>query len=163
MDFFDTWIVDEKMAPLPMHPRLASYVARRPVHWLKVAMCYALASGSPQITRTHLEQAKEALLEIEEKMPEIFRDMSKQSDKDVLDEIRMAIARMSLREPAIPERKLVQLLTTKIAAHRVGYFLDTIESAGYITECEAPKGKLTQWGNKGFRFFKAGIDLNKPL
>ena len=163
LDFFDEWIVDNKMGPVPMHPRLASYVARRPVHWLKVAMCFALASGSTQITKHHLEQAKEALLEIEEKMPEIFRDMSKQSDKDVIDEIRMAIARLSIREPQIPERKLIQILTTKIAAHRVSYFLDTLEAAGYITECEAPKGKLTQWGNRGFRFFKAGIDLNKGI
>lgn len=161
LDYFDSWIVDEGMKPVPMHPRLASYVARRPVHWLKVAMCFALASGSTQISKLHLEQAKQALVEIEELMPEIFRDMSKQSDKDVLDEIRMAIARLAMREAQIPERKLIQLLTTKIAAHRVGYFLDTMESAGYITECEAPKGTLTQWGNRGYRFFRPGIDLNK--
>lgn len=96
-------------------------------------------------------------------MPEIFRDMSKQSDKDILDEIRMAIVKLSLREEAIPERKLIQLLTTKIATHRVSYFVETMEAAGYITECEAPKGMLTQWGNKGFRFFKPGVDLNKGI
>lgn len=161
LDYFDSWIVDEGMKPVPMHPRLASYVARRPVHWLKVAMCFALASGSPCIEKFHLEQAKQALCEVEDLMPEIFRDMSKQSDKDVLDEIRMSIARLAMREAQIPERKLIQLLTTKIAAHRVGYFLDTMEAAGYIAECEAPKGVLTQWGNRGYRFFRPGIDLNK--
>ena len=163
LDFFDYWIMDEKMAPLPMHPRLASYVARRPVHWLKVAMCVALAFGSKKITKTHLEKAKHLLLEAEAQMPEIFRDMSKQSDKDILDEIRMAIVKLSMREEAIPERKLIQLLTTKIATHRVSYFVETMEAAGYITECEAPKGQLTQWGNKGFRFFKPGVDLNKGI
>ena len=163
LDFFDTWIVDEGMKPLPLHPRLASYVARRPVHWLKVAMCYALASGSSIITEKHLDQAKLALLEVESKMPEIFRDMSKQSDKDILDEVRMGIVRMALKEPCIPERKLIQLLTSKIAAHRVVYFLDTMIAAGYIEECDAPKGKVTQWGNKGYRYFSPGIDLNKGI
>ena len=161
LDLFDSWIVDEGMKPLPMHPRLASYIARRPVHWLKVAMCYALAFGSKVITAEHLGLAKQALLDVEAKMPNIFRDMAKQSDKDILDEIRMAIIKISMKEPQIPERKLIQLLSSKIAVHRVGYFLDTMESSGYITECEAPKGKLTQWGNRGFRFFKPGIDLNK--
>lgn len=163
LDLFDSWIVDQGMKPLPMHPRLASYIARRPVHWLKVAMCYALAFGSTKITLQHLQLAKDTLLEVEESMPNIFRDMSKQSDKDVLDEIRMSIIRMALKEPQIPERKLIQLLTSKIATHRVNYFLDVMEASGYISECEAPKGMLTQWGNRGFRFFKPGIDLNKGI
>lgn len=163
LDFFDSWIIDEKMKPVPYHPRLLSYVARRPVHWLKVAMCVTLAFGEKQITETHLQIAKDIILEMEQAMPDIFRDMSKESDRDVLDEIKLALVRITRNEPVFPERKLVQLLTTKIATHRVGYFIETLINAGYITETEAPKGKLTQWGNKGFRYFSAGIDLNKGL
>lgn len=163
LDFFDSWIIDEKMKPVPYHPRLLSYVARRPVHWLKVAMCVTLAFGETQITEAHLQIAKDIILEMEQAMPDIFRDMSKESDRDVLDEIKLALVRITRNEPVFPERKLVQLLTTKIATHRVGYFIETLINAGYITETEAPKGKLTQWGNKGFRYFSAGIDLNKGL
>lgn len=163
LDFFDQWIIDEKMAPVPYHPRLLSYVARRPVHWLKVAMCVTLAFGESVITRSHLEFAKDLILEMESSMPDIFRDMSKESDKDIIDEVKLAIIRLTRNDEAIPERKIVQILTTKIAAHRVGYFVETLISAGYITETEAPKGKLTQWGNKGFRYFKAGIDLNRSI
>lgn len=163
LDFFDEWIIDEGMKPVPYHPRMLSYVARRPVHWLKVAMCVALAEGSKVITRPHLEQAKTLMLEMEEMLPEIFRDMSKESDKDIIDEVKLAIIRLTLKQESFPERKLVQLLTTKVSAHRVSYFVETLINAGYITECEAPKGHITQWGNKGYRFFKAGIDLNQGL
>lgn len=163
LDLFDEWIIDQKMAPVPYHPRLLSYVARRPVHWLKVAMCVTLAAGDKVITHPHLEKAKAILLEMENMVPEIFRDMSKESDKDIIDEVKLALIRLTLKQAAFPERKLVQLLTTKVAAHRVSYFIETLISAGYITECEAPKGSgaITQWGNKGYRFFKAGIDLNQ--
>lgn len=163
LDFFDEWIIDEGMKPVPYHPRMLSYVARRPVHWLKVAMCVALAEGSKVITRSHLEQAKTLMLEMEEMLPEIFRDMSKESDKDIIDEVKLAIIRLTLKQESFPERKLVQLLTTKVSAHRVSYFIETLIGAGYITECEAPKGFITQWGNKGYRFFKAGVDLNQGL
>lgn len=149
------------MAPVPYHPRLLSYVARRSVHWLKVAMCVALSYGEKVITRPHLEKAKELLLEMESMMPDIFRDMSKESDKDIIDEVKLALIRLTMKQDSFPERKLVQLLTTKVSAHRVSYFVETLISAGYITECEAPKGQLTQWGNKGFRFSKLVLTLIK--
>ena len=160
IDLFDEWIIDQGQTPVPHHPRLASYVARRPVHWLKIAICVALAKGEIQITRETLETAKDYLLEMEGNMPEIFRDMSKESDKDILDEVKLALIRMTMKEAAFPERKLIQLLSTKIPAHRISYFVETLIAAGYITEVENPKG-LTQWGNKGYRYFSAGIDLNK--
>lgn len=163
LDLIDTWIVDEKMEPVPYHPRLASYVARRSVHWLKVSMCLALAQGSRVITKDILLQAKRWLLELEHNMPEIFRDMSKESDKDVLDEIKLAIVRLTLRTPVFPERRLVQILASKVATHKIGYFIETMLNAGYIEECEAPKGTLTQWNNKGYRHFKPGPDINKPM
>lgn len=161
LDFFDTWVVDQHQEPVPKHPRLASYVARRSVHWLKVAMCVALAKGESNITAETLEKAKVYLLDMETSMPEIFRDMSKESDREILDEIKLAIIRLTLKEPIFPERKLVQILSTKIATHRIGYFIETLISAGYICETQAPPGVLTQWNNKGFRHFKAGQDLNK--
>lgn len=163
IDFFDEWVMDQKQEPVPHHPRLLSYVARRPVHWLKVAICVALAKGESQITKETLQTAKDYLLEMEGNITEIFRDMSKESDKDILDEVKLALIRLTMKEPAFPERKLVQLLSAKISAHRIGYFIDTLISAGYISECEAPNGKMTQWGNKGYRYFAAGIDLNKGL
>lgn len=163
LDFFDSWVIDEKMAPVPVHPRLASYVARRPVHWLKVAMCVTLAFGETLISKAHLEKARDLILSMEKNMPEIFRDMAKESDKDVLDEIKIALIKLTLKSEALPERKIVQILSTKIAAHRIPYFIEVLIGAGYITECEAPKPLVTQWGNKGFRFFKAGIDLNKNI
>lgn len=163
IDFFDEWIIDQHQEPIPKHPRLASYVARRPVHWLKVAMCVALAQGQTFIDKPSLEAAKRYLLEMEANMPEIFRDMSKESDKDIIDEIKLSLIRLTLKEPIFPERKLVQILASKIAAHRIGYFIETLISAGYITESEAPQGRLTQWGNKGYRYFAAGQDINKRL
>lgn len=163
LDLLDSWVIDEEMKPVPHHPRLASYVARRPVHWLKVAMCVALAKGQTIINEASLATAKEYLLDMEASMPEIFRDMSKESDKDIIEEVKLALIRLMSKEPRFPERKLVQILSTKISAHRIGYFIETLISAGYITECEAPPGKLTQLGNKGYRYFSAGIDINKNI
>lgn len=126
-------------------------------------MCLAAAQGTLLITKPILALAKEWLLELETNMPEIFRDMSKESDKDVMDEIKLAIVRMTLRTPVFPERKLVQILTTKIPTHRISYFIDTLLNAGYIEETEAPKGSINALGQRGFRHFKAGVDLNKPM
>ena len=162
LDFFDSWGFDEEMAPVPRHPRLYSYVARRQVHWLKLVMVFCLAHGERVIGEEHMKLAKDALLEVEENMPEIFRDISKESDKAILDEIRLFILRQGSERP-IPERVLVQVLSTKVAVTKVSYMLETLINAGYLTETEAPKGRLTQYGVRGFRFFKPGPDINKTI
>lgn len=162
LDLFDAWCFDEEMQPVPRHPRLYSYVARRQVHWLKLAMVYALSEGSFTITKPHMESAKDALLEVEENMPEIFRDISKESDKAILDEVRLFILRQGSAKP-IPERVLIQVLSTKIPVTKVNYMLETLITAGYLTETQAPPGRLTQLGVKGFRFFKPGPDINKSI
>lgn len=162
LDFFDSWGFEQEMTPVPRHPRLYSYTARRQVHWLKLAMVHALAEGSMTIELSHMEAAKDTLLEAEENMPEIFKDISKESDKAILDEVRLFILRQGSAKP-IPERVIVQVLSAKIAVTKVSYMLETLITAGYLTETEAPKGRLTQWGVKGFRFFKPGPDINKVI
>lgn len=162
IDFYDQWTIDENMAPVPMHPKLESYVARRQVHWLKTAMCRALAEGQIEITRKHLEQAKEDLLEVEYLLPEIFKDIDKDSDKVILDEVKLFLIRVTAGGKSLPERKIVQFLSTKIAPQRISYFIENLLHAGFIQECENPSG-LTQWGNKGYRYFKAGLDLTNSF
>ena len=76
--------------------------------------------------------------------------------------IRLFILRQGSERP-IPERVIVQVLSAKIAVTKVSYMLETLITAGYLTETEAPKGRLTQWGVKGFRFFKPGPDINKII
>ncbi len=160
IDYYDQWIIDEGMKPVPMHPKLESYIARRQVHWLKVAMCRALAEGQMEISKRHLELAKKDLIEVEALLPEIFKDIDKDSDKVILDEVKLFLIRLTAGGKALPERKIVQFLSTKIAPQRVNYFIDNLQHAGFITECENPSG-LTQWGNRGFRFFRAGVDLTQ--
>ena len=162
IDFFDEWIIDEGMKPVPMHPKLESYVARRQVHWLKVSMCRALAEGSLLITKTHMEKAKADLLEMESLMPEIFKDIDKDSDKVILDEVKLFLIRLGSVGKPFPERKLVQFLSTKIAPQRIHYMLDLLMHSGFIEETDNPAG-LTQRGNIGYRYFKAGPDLTKTF
>lgn len=162
IDYFDQWVIDEGMKPVPMHPKLESYVARRQVHWLKASMCRALAEGSMEITKKHLLLAKQDLLDVEHLLPEIFKDIDKDSDKTILDEVKLFLIRLTAGGKSIPERKIVQFLSTKIAPQRISYFIDNLQHAGFIQECENPSG-LTQWGNKGFRFFRAGVDLTNSF
>lgn len=162
IDFFDEWIIDNGMKPVPMHPKLESYVARRQVHWLKVSMCRALAEGSLLITKDHMEKAKVDLLEMESLMPEIFKDIDKDSDKVILDEVKLFLIRLGSSGKPFPERKLVQFLSTKIAPQRIHYMLDLLQHSGFVEETDNPAG-LTQRGNIGYRYFKAGPDLTKTF
>lgn len=160
IDYFDQWTIDEGMKPVPMHPKLESYVARRQVHWLKTAMCRSLAEGyTMTIEKRHLEQAKADLLAMEQLLPEIFKDIDKDSDKAILDETKLFLIRLTAGGKVFPERKIIQFLSTKIAPQRINYFVDNLQHAGFIQECENPNG-LTQFGNRGFRHFRAGLDLS---
>ena len=154
IDFFDEWTMDENMAPVPMHPKLESY--------LKTAMARALAEGSMTITKRHLELAKADLIDMESQMPDIFKDIDKDSDKVILDEVKLFLIRISAGGKAFPERRLVQYLSTKIAPQRIGFFMDLLQQSQFIEECDNPAG-LTQRGNKGYRYFKAGLDLTKQF
>ena len=162
IDFFDQWTMDEGMAPVPMHPKLESYIARRQVHWLKTAMCRALAEGSMEIRLEHLKAAKADLIEMESQMPDIFKDIDKDSDKVILDEVKLFLIRLSAGGKPFPERRLLQYLSTKIAPQRIGFFVDLLQQSQFIEECDNPAG-LTQRGNKGYRYFKAGLDLTKTF
>lgn len=78
----------DKFAPIPDHPKLANYIPRRgTIFAVKLAMVSAMSRGEELAIRLQdVERARGWLLEIEELMPQIFRDMIMRSDDQVMEE-----------------------------------------------------------------------------
>ena len=78
----------DNWAPVPDHPKLANYTPRRgTIFAVKLAMVSAMSRGEELAIRMQdVERARGWLLEIEDLMPQIFRDMIMRSDDQVMEE-----------------------------------------------------------------------------
>jgi hypothetical protein len=78
----------DNWAPVPDHPKLANYTPRRgTIFAVKLAMVAAMSRGEELAIRLQdVERARGWLLEIEDLMPQIFRDMIMRSDDQVMEE-----------------------------------------------------------------------------
>lgn len=86
-DFLSEWY-DRDLAPVPEHPKLKHYIARRVLHVLKLAMISSVSrDNSLVIERWDVERAQEWLIEAEGLMPEVFKDMNGTSDVQVIQDL----------------------------------------------------------------------------
>jgi len=76
------------LKPIPQHLKLKHYVPRRILNFLKLCMISSVSRGcSLVIDIDDIERARSWLLEVETLMPEIFKDMSGKSDRDVIQDL----------------------------------------------------------------------------
>lgn len=136
--------------PIPDHPKLIGYNARRAAHLLKLCTIASAAStDEPVIEIDHVTEALDWLLEAEAFMPDIFKSMKVGADARAIDECYHFAMRAFMKDNGpVLEHRIVHFLQERVPAQSVGRIIEVMERAkllekqlvgsgyGYI-----PKGK----------------------
>ncbi len=133
-DFIEDWN-RHKYRDAPKHPKLFDYNPRRIMHAVKIAMSVSVArSNELLVTMDDFMKARELLLETEELMPEIFKEMIISQDASEIDEIHAFMFNYCrrLKVDAVPEQDLMHFMSRKIPVNKIDYFMKTLQSAGMI-------------------------------
>lgn len=117
--------VDADCPPVPEHSRLSNYVTRRILHVIRLCMISAASGGHPLlITLQDFQRALNWLVEAEQTMPEIFKEMVHRTDKQVIEELHMyAMAIWAKEKKLIHEARLVHFLQTKVTSDKIDRLL----------------------------------------
>lgn len=117
--------------PIPNHPKLASYGARRAAHLLKLCMVAAIASDNEKIiTLDHFAEALDWLAQLETFMPDVFKSMKTGGDGRAIEEcwhFTMEVF-MKTKQP-VPEHRIVHFLQERVPVHNISRILDVMERA----------------------------------
>lgn len=136
--------------PIPDHPKLIGYNARRAAHLLKLCTIASVAStDDPIIDIDHVAEALGWLVEAETFMPDIFKSMKVGADARAIEECYHFAMRVYMKDQTpVLEHRLVHFLQERVPAQNVGKIIEIMERAkllekqlvgagyGYI-----PKGK----------------------
>lgn len=155
----ESWHLHGCALDAPQHSRLLHYNARRIMHTLKLSMAFSVSeSNNMVITLDHWNSALELLLETEELMPEIFKEISSGGQAAEIEELFLHLVRLyAERKKEIPESHLIHFLHTKVPANQIDFIMNTMLRAKMIKEV-IPKGVLNVPGRE--RFF-VPLELNK--
>lgn len=116
--------------PAPTHSRLKPYIARRTLHLMKLAMVSAASrEAAPATVPTILDfdvcRALEWMLAAEATMPDIFRAMVGQSDREVLEEVFLYVSKFWQKtKRALPATSAVRFLSERCPGSKVGQLLE---------------------------------------
>jgi hypothetical protein len=132
--------------PIPDHPKLTSYNARRAAHLLKLCIIAAMASDSDRIvTLDHFAEALDWLVALEAFMPDIFKSMKAGGDGRAIEECWHYCYQIYLKnkEP-VPEHRVVHFLQERVPVHNIGRILEVMERANLLQK------QFTTSGGTGF-------------
>jgi hypothetical protein len=120
-------------APVPQHPYLKDYVARRTSHLLKLSMVACIDRGGPlELNGNDFERAKGWLLEAEAMMPAIFAQGMVTADSRAFDEIEDFVR----RNGRVSKEKLVRFISQRVRANDIRNTIDTMIWAGRVKMTE---------------------------
>jgi hypothetical protein len=124
----------QDLAPIPTHSRLQNYNTRRLLHVLKLCMVSSLSRHSALcIELPDVQRAQSWLLEAENKMPDIFREMAGQSDKAVIDDLYDVLWRLFIgNKKPIHESVIIRFLSGKVPSEKVMRVLQIALSSNVI-------------------------------
>lgn len=129
----ETWAA-KGLPPVPTHSRLQNYNARRLLHILKLCMIASVSRNSNLVIEPEdVNRARDWLLEAEDLMPDIFRDMAGKSDVQVIDDLHGYMWRMYARDKKpLHVSRIVQFLQGKVPSEKVMRILDLCERSHTI-------------------------------
>lgn len=126
---------DEGMEPAPDHQKLQNYLGRRLINTIKLSMIYSIAESlEPIVEKWHFEKAREALLEVEFYMPEIFQDMQVTEHQDIISESWTYVRKEYQRNGKKPvrERKLYSFLQQRVPSYQIRSIIDSMIKSGWL-------------------------------
>lgn len=120
-------------APMPDHPKLIHYCARRKVNLYKLAMISAVDRSDVLIlTRDDFNRALGWLAEAEAYMPDIFKAAGGgNADSQAMDEIYHYV-KISDRGEGVIETKIVKFARERVPAHTVLRIIEIMERSGQL-------------------------------
>ena len=133
--------------PVPDHPKLTHYNARRAAHLLKLCMIASMASDDARIvTLDHFAEALDWLVHLETFMPDVFKSMKVGGDGRAIEECwhYAYTVYMKTKQP-VPEHRIVQFLQEKVPVHSIPRILDVMERARLLEK------KWTETGGTGYQ------------
>lgn len=128
--------------PVPDHPKLTSYCARRAAHLLKLCIVASIASDSDRIvTLDHFAEALDWLVQLEAFMPDVFKSMKIGGDGRAIEECWHYAYQVYLKtkEP-VPEHRIIQFLQEKVPVHNIARILDVMERSKLLEKKFTPSG-----------------------
>lgn len=116
-------------APIPDHPKLIGYTARRAAHLLKLCTIASAAStDEPIITIEHVAEALDWLIEAESFMPDIFKSMKVGADARAIDECYHFAIRLYMKDQSpVLEHRIVHFLQERVPAQSVSRIIEVME------------------------------------
>lgn len=135
-ELIEQWHFNESEEDRPDHPKLQHYNTRRILHLLKLCMIHAAAEDCMTITEAHFQQSLDELLAVEEVLPEIFKEMSNEGQKDIVDDAFYFVMKIYTQNKQRPvsEHRLVEFLSRRVPANQIGYIIDSMIKMKLIKE-----------------------------
>jgi hypothetical protein len=130
--------------PTPDHPKLTHYLTRRSAHLLKLCMVASIAESSNLVINlSHYQTALGWLLEMESKMPDIFKALGARGDGQVIEETWHYLYTIwAARKEPIHEHRLVGYLSEKVPSYSVQRIIDIMEGSGQIEKALTNAGAM---------------------
>ena len=122
--------------PRPDHPRLQHYNTRRTAHMLKLCMVACVSSGQKLvITEEHFTLAKQWLLDMESRIPDIFKAMSSGGDMKVINDAWHFLYKLYAKEgKPIREARLIRFISERSPSNAVERLVQIMAKIGAIKE-----------------------------
>lgn len=136
----EEWI-DRGCEPAPTHPNLIHYIGRRPINLIKLAMVFSVSESSDLIVReSHVETAISTLVEVEQWMPEVFKDAGGDSDRAVIDQaFDWAFNRYQRTKKPIMENLLINFLSAKVHSYKISSIIEVMVQSHLLKDVSADK------------------------
>lgn len=111
--------------PVPTYSKLQHYNQRRTLHMMKLAVVSAESRQNKSITLADFHRALGWLIAAETHMPDVFREMSGKSDKQVIDELFYHVWQLWIKhKKPIHESTLIHFLSTRVTADKINRILE---------------------------------------
>lgn len=125
---------DGGMQPIPTHSKLKHYLPRRILNVIKLSMISSVSrSNELVIDEMDVERAINWLVEVETLMPEVFKDMSGISDKQIIEDLHYYLWEIWSREQKpVHKGRLETFLSARTPAYNVQHIMKICESTKVI-------------------------------
>lgn len=129
---FTSWYA-ARCPPIPTHSKLLHYIPRRHLHVIKLCAISAASRGAFVISLDDVTRAQDWLFEAERAMPDIFREMSQRSDKQIIEELHLFLWQSySKDKKALHESHLIHFLQSRVPSEKVLRVLEIAERANFV-------------------------------
>lgn len=147
---FENWR-REGYAPIPTHSKLEHYSRRRNILTIKLAMISAASQGCPfEVTPDDLDRARGWMLDAEERMPDIFREMAGKNDSQAIKDLHFALwKRWTVKPTPIHEDLIHEFLGSRVPVEKISRLIELAERMRVIML--DPPGKVPVVGQRTYR------------